>query len=143
MVYNRTFRRSIRNTAELINHIRLFYPTVQYVMFDGLSFREQALVMTDVDVFIGVHGAQMSNIMFMKPFSGVIEVFNPLFFLPCYQSIAQYSRLQYVAVRNTTIINDKYKGSSWAAYVNVDVLVNTTSMVTILHQMVQNLHSYV
>lgn len=93
--------------------------------------------MMATDVLISIHGAQLSNILFMRPSSGVIEVFNPQFFLPTYQNIAFDSRLQYVAVKNTTIVESD--PTAWHPYVNAKVSVNITNMVDIVEEMVKRL----
>mmetsp|Transcript_7297 Transcript_7297/g.19045 ORF Transcript_7297/g.19045 Transcript_7297/m.19045 type:complete len:343 (-) Transcript_7297:309-1337(-) len=47
---------------------------VPEVKFDGLSFREQVDTMQGTDFLFAVHGAELTNIVFMRPLSAVVEV---------------------------------------------------------------------
>ena len=49
------------------------------VKFDGFSFQKQVSIMSQTDLAVSIHGAQLTNIMFIPPGGGVIEIFNPFF----------------------------------------------------------------
>lgn len=128
--YNRTFRRDIANGNELFLKLKESFSIVKSIDFDGFTFDDQVRTMANLDVLVSIHGAQLSNIVFMKPRSGLIEVFNPFFFLGCYQNIALKAGLNYRSLRDTTIVGSSVNGTSWNPYVNlrvnvsVDVVVN-------------------
>lgn len=63
--------------------------------------------MFPIDVMVSVHGAGLTNILFMLPFSGLVEIFPPLFFEPYYRSICRNSDLIYRSIRYTKIVNKK------------------------------------
>lgn len=139
LYYNRSFRRTIVNGDELVNCLKQSYQQVHSLVFDGQTFEQQVQTMMGTDLFISIHGAQLSNILFLKPMSGVIEVFNPMFFLSCYQDIAVKARLRYVPVVNTTIVGPIIKKRAWNLYVNLDVRVNITQMLTIVNELVKRM----
>ena len=61
--------------------------------------------MFSIDVMVSVHGAGLTNIVFMLPYSGLVEIFPPLFFEPYYRSIARNADLVYRSVRSAKIVN--------------------------------------
>ena len=70
-----------------------------------MSFAEQVVSMFSIDVMVSVHGAGLTNIVFMLPYSGLVEIFPPLFFEPYYRSIARNADLVYRSVRSAKIVN--------------------------------------
>lgn len=52
---------------------------VSIIYFEGKSFYQQIELMSNVDIVIGVHGAGLTNHIFMKPCSIMIEVFPWLY----------------------------------------------------------------
>ena len=79
VVLQRQNYRSILNLPEIEMEISTIPPraggiAVSTVFFDSMSFKEQAEAMLTADLLISVHGAGMTNIVFMKPCSVVIEV---------------------------------------------------------------------
>ena len=48
----------------------------QAVTFEGLTIWEQIQMMSNATHFISIHGAGLSNLMFMKPNSSVLEIIN-------------------------------------------------------------------
>lgn len=49
------------------------------VEFEDTTFDEQVHLMSETDIVIGVHGAAMTNLVFMKPCSVAIEIYPWLF----------------------------------------------------------------
>ena len=52
-----------------------------------MSFSEQVISMFKVDILFTVHGAGLTNVIFMLPGSALIEVFPPLFREPYYMYV--------------------------------------------------------
>lgn len=71
------------------------------------SFSEQVVSMFPVDIMFTVHGAGLTNIIFMLPGSGLIEVFPPLFREPYYMWVSRFGDLVYQRISETKIINKK------------------------------------
>ena len=64
---------------------------------DSLSQSEQASLFNSASVIVSVHGAALSNIIFCKNGTWVIEIFNSV--IPtCYKGIAEISGLNYMPV---------------------------------------------
>ena len=63
--------------------------------------------MFPIDVMVSVHGAGLTNILFMLPYSGLVEIFPPLFFEPYYRSICRNSDLIYRSIRYSKIVNKR------------------------------------
>ena len=72
-----------------------------------MSFSEQVISMFKVDILFTVHGAGLTNIIFMLPGSALIEVFPPLFREPYYMYAARSSDIIYQRISETKIINKK------------------------------------
>lgn len=68
------------------------------VFFEDLSFTEQMELMRETAVLVGLHGANLTNLMFLHPATTVIELINVdsekylfYFFLASYFKISYYS----------------------------------------------------
>nr|PNR44287.1 hypothetical protein PHYPA_016671 [Physcomitrium patens] len=80
LLFMRTGPRSFQNETAVANTVRsecAKYPScnMRVVNSANLTFCEQVEVMTNTDVLVTVHGAQMTNMMFMEPGSRVMEMF--------------------------------------------------------------------
>lgn len=95
------------------------------VKFDGFSFQQQVSIMSQTDLAVSIHGAQLTNIMFIPPGGGVIEIFNPFFKFPNYGYLAEKAELKYVAFRNTTVKEEpiEVRQKWWDPTVNYKVYV--------------------
>jgi EGF domain-specific O-GlcNAc transferase len=47
---------------------------IQSIDFAAISFKEQIQIIRDTDILVGVHGAGLAHIMWMKPGSAVVEI---------------------------------------------------------------------
>lgn len=63
--------------------------------FDKCSFLEQIEIMSKADFLIGVHGANLTNMMFMKNESSIIEIMNEELFNPCYYHLSSSLNMNY------------------------------------------------
>ncbi|MBX0292130.1 glycosyltransferase family 61 protein [Hymenobacter sp. HSC-4F20] len=68
------------------------------VFFEDLSFKEQMALMQETAVLVGLHGANLTNLMFLQPTAKVIELINLdsekylfYFFLASYFNISYYA----------------------------------------------------
>lgn len=69
--------------------------------FEDMSFEEQVRLMAQTSVLIGLHGANLTNMMFMQPQAAVVEITmgtHPLYFNPCYYYLANSMQLAYYNV---------------------------------------------
>lgn len=65
------------------------------VYFEDLSFAEQVRTMYETDVLVGIHGANMTNLLFMTAGSHVLEMMSPTYVNPSYLSMAQSVDIHY------------------------------------------------
>lgn len=70
------------------------------------DFCEQVQIMADIDILFTRHGTQLTNIMFMKPYSVVIEI-NGGFDWPVFKILAYYSKINYLEYNNAINENDE------------------------------------
>lgn len=138
--FNRTFRRDIVNGNELFLKLKESFSIAKSIAFDGCTFDDQVRTMANIDVLVSIHGAQLSNIVFMKPRSGLIEVFNPFFFLGCYQNIALKAGLNYRSLRDTIVVGSSVNETSWNPYVNLRVNVSVTTVIQVVKELVALLY---
>ena len=69
------------------------------------SFSEQVISMFPVDVMFSVHGAGLTNLVFMLPGSGLVEVLPPLFVERYYMYASRKSDIVYQRITETKIVN--------------------------------------
>lgn len=73
--------------------------TVRAVAWSELTFREQLEVAATTDIFIGAHGAGLSHVLFLPPYSGMIEIVPSGFAgEPHFRAFSQWLEMQYAQV---------------------------------------------
>lgn len=65
--------RKVLNEQELVEHLRTKFP-INSVCFEDLNFSEQVELMQQTKILISIHGAGLSNMLFMKEGSTVVEL---------------------------------------------------------------------
>lgn len=69
------------------------------IYFEELSFKEQVVLMNETAILIGVHGANLANIMFMHPQTRIIEIEDEAWRNFVYFRLANYMNLSYYNIR--------------------------------------------
>lgn len=94
--------RRTQRTRRLLNEEELLPLLEQYnietVLFDGMTLPQQIELMQSVDLFIGVHGANMTNLVFLQPITPVIELMDAEHPNLCYFNMAANLSLPYQVV---------------------------------------------
>ena len=67
----------------------------EIVFFDNMSFAEQIKIAAESEVIIGVHGANLTNLLFMRPQTSVIELINEKSVNLAYFKLASYCDVRY------------------------------------------------
>lgn len=62
-----------------------------------LGFREQIEAASGAPAIAGIHGAAMTNILWARPGTPVLEIFQPAYLNACYEQIAFQGNLAYTA----------------------------------------------
>lgn len=68
------------------------------VYFEEMSLQEQINVMLEAEIFMGVHGANMVNILFLQPGTNVIEMMNQDHYNEAYYLLASSLGLPYYSI---------------------------------------------
>jgi capsular polysaccharide biosynthesis protein len=70
----------------------------QCVTLESLSVKEQAALLATAEVVIAPHGGGLTNLVFCRPGTIVIEIFSPYFVYPCYWLVSNLVGLNYYYV---------------------------------------------
>jgi len=68
------------------------------VKCEKLSVQEQANIFGSAEVVVGAHGAALTNLVFCRPGTQVVEMFSPAYVNPCYRDLCVAANLSYAAV---------------------------------------------
>lgn len=76
LIANRVGTRKIWNIERLVGLLQNKYPKSEITVanFAELTLPEQARLASKADVFVGYHGAEMTQIIFQRPGSAVVEL---------------------------------------------------------------------
>ncbi|RZJ87842.1 MAG: glycosyltransferase family 61 protein, partial [Hymenobacter sp.] len=85
--------RRIANEAAVDELLQAF--GFEKIYFEKMSFLEQVQLMRETKVFLGVHGAGMTNMLFLQPDTAVIELLNEEHGDLCYFRLASCISLPY------------------------------------------------
>ena len=92
----RAGRRRLLNESEIEEHLRM--AGFRTVILEDLSFREQVGMFASASAIIAPHGAGLSNLVFAKPGTKVIELVGPTFINHCFQKLARAMLLPYAEI---------------------------------------------
>jgi hypothetical protein len=82
------------------------------IEFEGMSVLEQATLMNNCELFISVHGAGMTNIIYCKPKTGIIEILNRHRLNVGYYPYAVFQKLNYGYILADSVDNPDVKQNS-------------------------------
>jgi hypothetical protein len=93
---NRQQWRHLTNESEILSVLERY--GFETVYFEEMSFVEQVRTMYETAIFVGIHGANMTNILFMTPGSHAIEMLSETYINPSYLSMANSIGVLYSVV---------------------------------------------
>jgi tetratricopeptide (TPR) repeat protein len=85
--------RRLINEEEIINI--LDKKGFTFVDLETMSIQEQALLLSQAKVVISPHGSGLTNLVFCREGTKVIEIFSPYYVYPCYWLISNLVGLEY------------------------------------------------
>jgi capsular polysaccharide biosynthesis protein len=88
-----TTNRRVINEAEITEF--LSHLGFQIVTLESLSVLEQAALLASAEAVISPHGSGLTNLVFCRPGTKVIELFSPKFVYPCYWLVSNLVDLEY------------------------------------------------
>lgn len=109
--------RKVANEPELLN--LLYEYNFELIYFEDFNFTEQVEIMRNVDIIVGLHGANLTNILFMQEGTILIELMNLLSPNLVYFQLASYLQLGYYII---PCMPDSDSGTHNNADVLVDLL---------------------
>jgi capsular polysaccharide biosynthesis protein len=65
---------------------------------EKLSVQQQADIFSSAEVVVGAHGAALTNLVFCRPGTRVVELFSPAYVNPCYRDLCVAAKLRHAAV---------------------------------------------
>jgi len=81
---------------EIASHLlKMGFETVEC---GKLSVQEQAGLFHSADMVVGAHGAALTNLIFCRPGTKVVELFSPRYVNPCYRDLCVAGGLRHSAV---------------------------------------------
>ncbi|QNH61471.1 glycosyltransferase family 61 protein [Hymenobacter sediminicola] len=93
---NRQQWRHLVNEPAVLNVLERY--GFETVYFEEMSFAEQVRTMYEAAIFIGIHGANMTNVLFMTPGTHAIEMLSETYINPSYLSMASSIGVHYSLV---------------------------------------------
>jgi capsular polysaccharide biosynthesis protein len=100
--------RNISNYDELLNLFKSKKIELKEVYFEDMSFDEQMEISNESEIMIGVHGAGLTNLMFMKQESIVIEIDPFDWGFNCFEHLAKNIEMKNFKRICQPITKDKY-----------------------------------
>ena len=121
--------RKIANERDLIDLLtKLGFETI---FFEDFTFEEQVKIMMETAVMISVHGANLTNMLFMNPGSLVIELMNKNFNNHCYHSLASATSLDYLTIP-CELVKPEINPDNYILNNNADLIVDIDRVSQIL-----------
>ena len=128
--------RHIVNLLDLSGAISSLNLSHRVIHFENMTFAEQVSSLRFTRVLISIHGAGLSNIIFLQPGSTVIELMHPLLNAPFYRFLSYYASLNYILIKDVKPLNDScVELNHWSPYLYYNLDVNVTSIVAAIRNL--------
>ncbi len=104
--------RTLGNFDELVDAVtKVSKLPVRVAVFEKMSFVQQVQLMQNTKLLIGAHGAGLTNLMFMPPKSGVVEIMPLGFYLTFFECMCETMGHTHYQIESEQIGNviEKYK----------------------------------
>jgi capsular polysaccharide biosynthesis protein len=117
---NARYRR-VLNEGEVIRLLKQF--GFEQVEFEALSIQQQAQTMASSDVIVAPHGGGLSNLVFCRPGTKVIEIFSPELVAGYFWKLSVQLGLDYYYLlgKGTRLTAEPNYEQSWDARTDIDV----------------------
>ena len=95
-------RRGLKNRDELVVILSNFTDVSFTIQPNtALTFRQQVEYVLDKDIYVSLHGAGITHILFMEPFGALVEIYPPNFNEPFYKNMADKTQLLFYGIYST------------------------------------------
>ncbi|KAI3660590.1 hypothetical protein MP638_000130 [Amoeboaphelidium occidentale] len=133
VIVRKSGKRGVLNMQEILQALKK-YPNVRISTydFDDEPFHRQLEIIDSTDILVGVHGAALSHIAFLRPGSAVLEIFPFGFRKTIYQSLARMKGISYSFWQNSykenTIFHWEYVEANRFTNTSKEVIQNNPIM---------------
>lgn len=128
--------RHLVNLIDLSQAISSLNLSYRVIHFENMTFAEQVSSLRFTRVLISIHGAGLSNIIFLQPGSTVIELMHPLLNAPFYRFLSYYASLNYILIKDVKPLNDScVELNHWSPYLYYNLDVNVTTIVAAIRNL--------
>lgn len=118
--------RNTQHTRRLLNEEEILFLLQRYnievVLFDGMTLPQQIELMQTVDLFIGVHGANMTNMLFLPDNALIIELMDAQNPNLCYSNMAANLSFIYSIVPCEGIVQANTHANNYDLQVDAEIL---------------------
>ena len=122
--------RRLVNLIDLSQAISSLNLSYRVIHFENMTFAEQVSSLRFTRVLISIHGAGLSNIIFLQPGSTVIELMHPLLNAPFYRFLSYYASLNYILIKDVKPVSDSCANRrDWSPYLSYNLQANVTTIV--------------
>jgi capsular polysaccharide biosynthesis protein len=97
---DQTTSRRIRNEAAVIELLQPY--GFRCVRLESLSVQAQAALLASAEMVVAAHGGGLTNLVFCRPETRVIELFSPRYVYPCYWWVSNLMKLHYAYLLGKT-----------------------------------------
>ena len=128
------------NEQQVYDGLRSLWNRTIMVKFSGMTFKEQLEIMSATNLLVTIHGAQLTNVIFMHPGGTVIEIFNPLFNTDFYKQMSAMAEQHYIAFRKTRIVKMESWSERrrwWNPNVNFKTVADVWALVSVVRPIVK------
>lgn len=81
-----SYKRCLENESEIWNILQTY--GFERVFMEELAFQEQISLMLETNIVFGLHGAGLTNMLFLSPGSHIVEIVDPDYPCPYYYTLA-------------------------------------------------------
>ena len=128
--------RRLVNLIDLSQAISSLNLSYRVIHFENMTFAEQVSSLRFTRVLVSMHGAGLSNIIFLQPGSTVIELMHPLLNAPFYRFLSYYASLNYILIKDVKPLNDScVELNHWSPYLYYNLDVNVTTIVAAIRNL--------
>ena len=129
----RSHSRKLRNQREVLVEMERAFPAADVVAIDPgtIPFEDQVGLVHATDVLVGVHGAALTNLLYLRPSAHVIEVHPHFQRAQCYRNLALWSGVRYSEVGTTKVDEATPPGKQ---DVEMDSVVDVDALLAVVAQ---------
>ncbi|MCX6823038.1 MAG: glycosyltransferase family 61 protein [candidate division SR1 bacterium] len=124
---SRITNRKVINDEEISSYLHKF-GFIKYDSLDNLSIKEQAELFNSAEIIIGIHGAALTNAVFCKEGTKIIEIFHEKTVRGHYYCIANACELDYYYLLGKSIKDNRKMEMDRDMYIPIEKIIKTLEL---------------